>query len=195
MLYQRIGLCDVIVVVVGDYLTLTLWVLVRRIFHSVEFIDPPAVTLPRVNPNFSAEVIVEAEAEARVNISVGQSDAPAVGVVRDDDAASIDSDVVVAEVVVEAGVIACHVCSSLASNRANKPDDTDSFTPRVRSDKRSITVLLGKGFESLPVFVRFVEQLQPTLAFDHQPHRRVEQQLGENRVLDIIAPYSPKAQT
>ena len=25
-----------------------------------------------------------------------------------------------------------------------RPDDTDSFTPRVRSDKRSITLLLGK---------------------------------------------------
>ena len=25
-----------------------------------------------------------------------------------------------------------------------KPDDTDSFTPRVRSDKRSIIMLLGK---------------------------------------------------
>jgi hypothetical protein len=51
---------------------------------------------------------------------------------------------VVAEVVVEAGVIACHVCSSLAK-RSTKPDDTDSFTPRVRSDKRSITILLGKA--------------------------------------------------
>ena len=27
-----------------------------------------------------------------------------------------------------------------------RPDDTDSFTPRVRSDKRSITLLLGKIF-------------------------------------------------
>ena len=27
----------------------------------------------------------------------------------------------------------------------SRPDDTDSFTPRVRSDKRSITVLLGKS--------------------------------------------------
>ena len=125
-----------------------------------------------MNPIFSVEVIVEAEAEARLNISVGPSQSdppappppplPAVNVGRDDDAASIDSDVVVAEVVVEAGVIACHVCSSLASNRANKPDDTDSFTPRVRSDKRSITMLLGNGFKSLPVIVRFVEQLQPT---------------------------------
>ena len=53
------------------------------------------------------------------------------------------SNEVVAEVVVEAGVLACHVCSSLAK-RSTKPDDTDSFTPRVRSDKRSITILLGK---------------------------------------------------
>ena len=52
---------------------------------------------------------------------------------------------VVAEVLVEAGVIACHVCSSLAK-KSTKPDDTDSFTPRVRSDKRSITILLGKAF-------------------------------------------------
>ena len=51
---------------------------------------------------------------------------------------------VVAEVLVEAGVIACHVCSSLAK-KSTKPDDTDSFTPRVRSDKRSITILLGKA--------------------------------------------------
>jgi hypothetical protein len=45
---------------------------------------------------------------------------------------STESDVV-AEVVVEAGVIACHVCSNVAA-RSNKPDDTDSFTPRCRFD-------------------------------------------------------------
>lgn len=40
----------------------------------------------------------------------------------------------------------CPVCSEthILSGREQRPDDTDSFTPRVRSDKRSVTMLLGR---------------------------------------------------
>ncbi len=95
-------------------------------------------------------VIVEAEATAFISVCSSPDspvslagDLPISGVNK---SPSLSSDVL-AEVVVEAGVIACHVCSSLA-RRSTKPDDTDSFTPRVRSDKRSITILLGKGLDT-----------------------------------------------
>ena len=40
----------------------------------------------------------------------------------------------------------CNQVHQLTRSHSQKqrPDDTDSFTPRVRSDKRSITLLLGK---------------------------------------------------
>ena len=40
----------------------------------------------------------------------------------------------------------CNQVHQLTRSQSQKqrPDDTDSFTPRVRSDKRSITLLLGK---------------------------------------------------
>ena len=37
----------------------------------------------------------------------------------------------------------CDACAFIALQQ-QRGDDTDSFTPRVRSDKRSITLLLGK---------------------------------------------------
>jgi cytochrome c5 len=37
----------------------------------------------------------------------------------------------------------CDACALVNLQQQQKPDDTDSFTPRVRSDKKSITVLLG----------------------------------------------------
>ena len=37
------------------------------------------------------------------------------------------------------------VYSHYVQNQKQKGDDTDSFTPRVRSDKRSIIILLGKS--------------------------------------------------
>ena len=41
----------------------------------------------------------------------------------------------------------CNQVHQLTRSHSQKqrPDDTDSFTPRVRSDKRSITLLLGKS--------------------------------------------------
>ena len=118
------------------------------------------MTVQPCNPHWhqqkKATVIVEAEASAFISLCNSPADLSPTGLLPGElplrKSPSISSDVV-AEVMVEAGVIACHVCSSLA-RRSNKPDDTDSFTPRVRSDKRSITILLGKGpgFESpLPV--------------------------------------------
>ncbi len=42
----------------------------------------------------------------------------------------------------------CPVCSEThVRSQEQRPDDTDSFTPRVRSDKKSVTVLLGKEGE------------------------------------------------
>ncbi len=39
----------------------------------------------------------------------------------------------------------CPVCSDThVRSQEQRADDTDSFTPRVRSDKKSVTVLLGK---------------------------------------------------
>ena len=119
----------------------------------------PQIYVNTKTPNFT-QVLVGAEAGARVNISVSQTDISSLDILEDEDdgdslkkSPSLSSDVL-AEVVVEAGVIACHVCSSVA-HRSNKPDDTDSFTPRVRSDKRSITILLGKGLSTGPDIIKF----------------------------------------
>ncbi len=40
----------------------------------------------------------------------------------------------------------CDACTLIGINQQNsqRPDDTDSFAPRVRSDKKSVTMLLGK---------------------------------------------------
>lgn len=42
-----------------------------------------------------------------------------------------------------AATVFCPVCSEPRMPE-QRPDDTDSFTPRVRSDKRSVTLLLGR---------------------------------------------------
>ena len=57
----------------------------------------------------------------------------------------------------------CEACSSVSQSQ--RPDDTDSFTPRVRSDKKSIILLLGKAYifeEDLINFsMRILEGVQP----------------------------------
>ena len=136
----------------GNY-AITHWV-----YLNLSKCKDPTIDLSTMTSNLP-KVLVGAEAGARVNISVSQTDISSLDILEDEDdgdslkkSPSLSSDVL-AEVVVEAGVIACHVCSSVA-HRSNKPDDTDSFTPRVRSDKRSITILLGKGLSTGPDIIK-----------------------------------------
>ena len=52
----------------------------------------------------------------------------------------------------------CEACSNVSQSQ--RPDDTDSFTPRVRSDKKSIILLLGKTyiFEENNIFLKLADK-------------------------------------